>query len=152
MLCQDGSSAAQASGYGNPDGSSKMAALCASGCFGEMSDCESELIAQGMPADQLAEIQMMTTVCDPNNADCVTGMDTLTARMDAACVDQPCWESLMDGCTPTSCSHQCAVVAGPFLKKCGSIMSAMLEAKLGDSNAPAKIATFSGLCSASMGH
>jgi hypothetical protein len=135
------------------DGNTDLAVLCASGCFGEMSDCQSELVMAGMDANDVAEITMMSTMCDPGNADCVTGSSTLTDRMDKACDDQPCWG---DGetCTPTSCSHECAVLAGPYLKQCGSVLSALITSSgdPGAAKAAAEFSTITALCTAAMGH
>ena len=145
VLCQDADS------MDADDGDTDLSALCASGCFGEMNDCRAELEMSGMDGSDLTAIQMMSTMCDPGNADCIAGMDTVAARVDQACADQPCWG---DGetCIPTSCSHECAVVLTPFMKQCGSVLGALIDGT-GDPVAAAQFHAERSLCkAATTGH
>ena len=127
-----------------------MTALCASGCFGEMADCQAELAMSGI---DMGAIMTMSTMCAPGNADCIAGMDVLWARVDKACGDQPCWG---DGetCTPTSCSPECAVVANPFMKQCADVLQAAFSISDGggDPVAAAQFHAMRSLCKGATGH
>lgn len=144
VLCQDADSTDA------DDADTDMTALCASGCFGEMADCQAELAMSGMDASDMGAIMTMSAMCAPGNADCITGMDVVVARVDKACDDQPCWG---DGetCTPTSCSPECAVVANPFMKQCGSVLQALIS-QSGDPVAAAQFHDVMSLCKGATGH
>ena len=74
-----------------------------------------------MSADQLSGIDMMSTMCHPDNQDCMTKMQSLIDRMDAACCPSDC------DAPPTECPHDCAVVAVPFLDRCGDTFEGLIR-------------------------
>jgi hypothetical protein len=119
-LCQDASD--------TDANDNDISLLCASGCLGEMQDCH-DMLALTMDADSVNAIDAMATMCAPDNADCLTEVQILGPRMDKACGDGPD--------APTQCSHDCAVVAAPFLDRCGDALASMMRAS-GDPDDVAK--------------
>eukprot|EP01050_Picozoa_sp_SAG11_P015878 SAG11_NODE_2104_length_3818_cov_4.175316_4_plen_331_part_00 len=130
-VCQLGDIAAECKGLdsGTPD----FASICVSGCFQEMGDCESALLASGMNKTDLNTMVSLASLCAANVgnsgktcADYFNDISNIGLTQDdssagwlAHCLDAPGQLSTF------TCSQQCATSVIPTMAACGDAFTAL---------------------------
>ena len=99
-----------------------METLCAAGCFQEISDCHTQLVAAAngdqTKINAIVSAIGMNDLCDSNH--CARQMDGVSEKIQTSCGTSTGDEM------PSTCSHKCASVFLPFMKSCGNTITAAL--------------------------